>query len=174
MGGFGEVGCPDLGGIAASAGAAGDDDGDVAIAAGGDEVAFMGGAVDGVDDEVGIGLENGVGGFGGIENGVGENFAIGVDGADAMCEDVDFGFAEVGGEGGELAIDVGDADFVEIDEGKFAQAGSGEGFDGPGADAADADDADVTAAEFIEAGFGIEPGDATESQVKIGLSHAES
>ena len=41
------------------------------------------------------------------------------------------GAADLAVDGMELAVDVGEADLVEVDQGEVADAGAGEGFDRP-------------------------------------------
>ena len=71
------------------------------------------------------------------------HFAGGIDFRDAGFEHLDFGFADLAGERGQLAIDVADADFVKINQGQRPHATAGERLDCPRTDAAHADDADV-------------------------------
>ncbi len=169
--GVGEVGDPDGGGVAPAAGGAAGDEGDAAVAAEGDEAAFVADAVDAVDDVVEGLVEDVVGGGGGEELLDGMDGGGGVDDANTVGEGFGFGLSDGGVEGVDLAVDVGDADFVEVHEGEAAEAGAGEGFDAPGTDAAEADDAHVGVAQACECGAAVEAGDAAEALVVVG--HAD-
>jgi hypothetical protein len=57
------------------------------------------------------------------------------------------GLPKGGVEGEGVAIDVGGAEFVEVDEGEMADGGAGEGFGGGGADGAKAGDDDAGVGE---------------------------
>ena len=54
------------------------------------------------------------------------------------CHDLDH-VVEVAGDGVKLAVDVADADFVEVHQGQRADPGAGQRLDPPRADTADAD-----------------------------------
>ena len=69
---------------------------------------------------------------------------FGVDAPNAFFHDRDLRCADIAAEGRQLAIDVGDANLIEIDEGEFADAGAGEGFGCPRAYPADSNDADMS------------------------------
>jgi len=88
---------------------------------------------------------------------------FGVDASNAFFHDGYFRCADIAAECRKLAIDIGDANFIEIDEGEFADAGAGEGFGCPRAYPADSNDAYVSGAQALKAARGIKPGNATEA-----------
>ena len=69
--------------------------------------------------------------------------AIRVDEGDARGHDFHLGLAKFPGHGVKLAVDVADADIVEVHERERANAAAGERFDRPRADTADADHTDM-------------------------------
>lgn len=120
-----------------------DDERDVAFAAVGDEVDFVFRIVHGIDDEAVVIFKKT------------RCRALGVEFMQTMdlafwCYLLDAGGHHLGlrlaygaSEGVDLAVDVSDADFVEIDERELADARAGEGFCCPAADSTDADDGNV-------------------------------
>lgn len=82
----------------------------------------MAGGIDGVDDGIVGGRKDGVDGFFGKELLEFDDFGGGVDLADAIGHDAGFGVADVRGGCVELAVDIGDADIVHIDERDGADA----------------------------------------------------
>ena len=120
--GEGEVGDGDAGGVGFSSGGSTGDDGDVFLAAGGEEMAFVAGGVDGIDDELrGVGEEFGGGGFG-VELLVGGDFYLGIDELAPLGESDGFGLADGVFEGVDLAIGVGEAKVIEVDKGELSDA----------------------------------------------------
>ena len=61
----------------------------------------------------------------------GRNFTSGVDGVHTIGQDRDLGLADGLSERGEWAIDVGDADVIEIDQRQSADAAARKGLDHP-------------------------------------------
>ena len=127
----GQVRHADACGIAPTASAATGDGVDFPAVAFCDEQGFVARVVDGVDDGVEAGVEDFGGGFFVKEAGDDLDFASWVDGECALGHGFGFLAADLAIHGVELAIHVGDADFVQIDECDVADAGSGEGFHGP-------------------------------------------
>ena len=84
-----------------------------------------------------------------------DDFGVGVDVAQEPGGGIDLGLAEGGVEGKGVAVEVGRADFVEIDEDQVADGGAGEGFGGGGADGAEAGDDDAGAGQARQ-GVGTE------------------
>jgi len=97
----------------------------------------------------------------------GTHDAIGIDELHAGGHGFDLGLPERAGERVELAIDVADADVVEVHKGELTDTGAREGFDGPRTDAANADDADVRLAQAFLSNGAIEPEDAAKSSFVI-------
>ena len=76
---------------------------------------------------------------------MGMHDAVGVNGPHAPRQDFDLGLAQLAVQRMELAVDVADADIVQIHQGQLANAGAGQGFDRPRADPAQANDANMGA-----------------------------
>lgn len=121
-GDFGDVCYSDAGWVNFSSGTSAGYYGDVASGAIGDEECFLHHEVDGVDDEVVAGGEEAVGGFFVEERLFADDVAFWVNESDAFCHGVCLLFADFSIHGVELAVDVGDADFIEVDHGDFADA----------------------------------------------------
>ena len=97
--------------------------------------------IDGVDQDVAGMIGEQLGRSLGVEeDGAGDDFGVGVDVAQEAGGDVGLGLAEGGVEGKGMAVEVGRAELVEIDEGRVADGGAGEGFGGRSADGAEAGD----------------------------------
>ena len=71
----------------------------------------------------------------------------------------------------DLAVGVGDAEVVGVDQGHAADAAAREAFRGPAADAADADHGDFRPAEAFQRGQAVEASDAGKA-VEVGVAHA--
>jgi hypothetical protein len=72
-----------------------------------------------------------IGRGGGEERVVARDLAGGIDSLDALSKDIDFGPAIFALQRGKLAVGVGDADVVQIDERELADAGAGQRLDDP-------------------------------------------
>src|SRR5690554_266121 len=70
----------------------------------------------------------------------------------------------------ELAVDVGDADVVQVDEGNPADSAASQGLRRPGADPADADDAHMGSRQNIQGVLAVKPLDATET-LRVIIGH---
>ena len=131
MCGKGKVGRAYGCGIASAAGCADRYDWKIAARTFGEEKRFVSDVVDRVED----GSERNGEEFGSVlgseEFFDGGDATFGVDAEDAFAKDFNFGFADFGGKGGELPVDVADANFVEIDEGERTDTAAGEGFEEP-------------------------------------------
>ena len=90
--------------------------------------------------------------LGSEEGGNGNDVGVGVDVAQEAGGGFGLGLAEGGVEGEGMAVEIGRADFVEIDEDQVADGGAGEGFGGSGADGAEAGDDDAGAGQTREGG----------------------
>lgn len=147
-----EIGKFDAGWVESSGGAEGGDDGDFSFAASCEKLAFVSDEVDGIDDAVEGRGEELVDRFRITADGAGFDFSGWVDVADAGGHH--FGFCKADGrvEGGELAVDVGEADLIEVDQFEMADAASGERFGSKTSDAAEAYDEDVGGLESFEGG----------------------
>jgi hypothetical protein len=89
--------------------------------------------------------------------------ALGRNLAHAFGEHGDFRFSNAAVERRELAIDVGDAHIVGIDEREKADAGARQCLDDPGTYPAHADDAHVRARETLEGLTAKQPAEAAEA-----------
>src|ERR1035441_6547504 len=67
--------------------------------------------------------------------------AVGINGSPAERQDLDIRLAELAVQRMELAVDVADANVIQIDESQLANAGPRQGFDRPGANPAEANNA---------------------------------
>ena len=146
-----------------SASSSGDDEGDVLFSTSVDEKGFLFHIVDGVDDSGEPGREKSFGGVLGEEGEFLLNFEVGIDEAKSVSDCFDFESADLSVEGGELSVDVGDADFVEVDECDFCDTGAGKCFGGPRADASDSDDGEVSGADTVEGFLPVEAGNSGEA-----------
>jgi len=165
--GFGEVVDTNLRGIGAASGSAAGDDGDVVLTTGCEEVAFGADGVDGIDDGIGRGGEEVCRRFLGVEDLLDGRFGLGVDEVDPFGESGCLGSADGFGGGVDLAVGIGDAEVIEIDESEFSDTGAGEGFCGPRPHATQANDHDVASGEFFEGGESVKPGNASEAVEKV-------
>jgi hypothetical protein len=165
--GFGEIAGAHPGAIAAAPRAAAGDDREIFCAALREQQNLVGHAIDGIHDEIVFRGEQFVGRFGVEKAGFAGDAAFGIDGADALGHDLHLRAANGFGEGVELAVDVGDADFVQIHQSDRADARAGQGFGGPSADPANANHRDMRRAQPRQARPAIEPGDAAKTIFKI-------
>jgi hypothetical protein len=76
-------------------------------------------------------MDEAIGAGGGEEGVVTGDAAVGIDALDALGEDVDLWAAKFAFERGKLAVGVGDADIVEVDEGEVADGRTGKRLDDP-------------------------------------------
>src|SRR5690242_20598153 len=84
------------------------------------------------------------------------DFAFGIYRFYAARHHIDFWFAKLRIQCVKLAICIADANVVEVNEGKLADAGTGESFDSPGTDTAKANDTDMRTGDSRQAFRGIE------------------
>lgn len=168
--GAGEVVEADLGGVGSSSGPAAGNDGDVMVTAGGEEVAFCTDGVDGIDDGIGCRGKEFVGVLLGVEGLLDGAAGVGIDLEDAFGENDGFGLADGFGGCVDLAVGVGETEIVEVHEGELADAGAGQGFNGPGADSTESDHHDVGPGESFERSDAVKPGDASKS-IEIVFGH---
>jgi hypothetical protein len=159
-----EIGDADAGRVPPATGTATSDDRDLPTVAFRDEQGLVTEGIDGVDDEVVSLIEDLCGG--GFVEKCGNHFDLsaGMDGARALGHRVGFLATDLAVHRVELAIDVGDADFVEIDERQVANAGSGERFDRPRSHSADADHGDTGSQKPVERRLAIKPSDAAKAK----------
>ena len=121
-----------------------------------EEFGFRKQGVDGVHKNVaGVRGEEIWGGVGIDEEGKGGDRRVGVDIAEKACGRFCLGAAEGGLERERMAVEVGKADFVEVDQNEAADGGPGKGFGGCRADGAQAGDDDAGAGETSD-GIGAE------------------
>jgi hypothetical protein len=130
-GGCAEIAGADTGGIAPAACAADGEDIKTQGARTGDDKGLRGHAIDGVHHKGVTGMDEAIGAGGGEEGVVTGDAAVGVDALDALGEDVDLWAAKFAFERGKLAVGVGDADIVEVDEGEVADGRTGKRLDDP-------------------------------------------
>jgi len=78
----------------------------------------------------------------------------------AFSENLDFALTDCLGERRRLPINIADADFVEVDQGKCADAAARKCLSGPGADPAKADHANVRGVQALET---VDSGQASNS-----------
>lgn len=159
-----EVGGDEAGGIEPPRGAeAGEDEWNLRLLRGEEEVGLGIEGVDGVDENVAgmVGEQLGRG-LGVEKEGAGDDVGGRVDVAQKAGADVGLGLAERRMEGEGMAVEIGGADFVEIDEDEVADGGAGEGFGGGGADGAEAGDDDAGAGEAGQGGGSEEEFEAGE------------
>lgn len=168
--GVGEVAHFDAGGIAPPTRAAAGDGENPAAVALGEEQGFVFGGIDGIDDGIEALIENFRSGFLRKKLRYNGDVAGGVDGAGAFGHGLGFLASDLAVHGVELAVDVGDADFIEIHESEVSDAGSGKRLHGPGSHAADADDGDSCSEEAFQRRLAVEPGDAAKT-MEDGIGH---
>ncbi len=92
-----------------------------------------------------------------------DHLAIRVDGTDALGHHLRLEATDRALHGVDLAVGVGDADVVHVDQGDLVDAGTGQRLCRPGADAADPDHADSRLAEGTKCTLTIKTGYAPES-----------
>ena len=92
-----------------------------------------------------------------------------MDVGDARAQRLDLGHAERAAERLHLAVDVRLGDLVEVDQRERGDAAARQRLGGPRADAADADDGDVRRADARVAGVAVEPAQAAEAALEIGV-----
>ncbi len=136
--GVGEVGGDKPGGVGFAGGAeAGEDVGDAGGARGEQEFGLGQERINGVDQYIAGVVGEKVGrGVGVEEEGEGGDLGVGVDVAEEAGGGIGFGFSDCGVEGKRVAVQIGGAEFVEVNENEVADGGAGEGFGGGGADGA--------------------------------------
>ena len=126
-----EFGDGDFGGVHLEGGSHGGEEGGIGLSGTKDEVGFVFEGVDGIDDVVVGGEVEGVGGLGTVDGLDGSDLSGGVDVEEALFENIDFNFADGGGGCHELAVDIGGADTVGIDDGEVLDAGTDEALGTP-------------------------------------------
>ena len=72
----------------------------------------------------------------------------------------------------DLAVDIGDAEVIKVDEGEFSDSRACEGFGDPGTNPAQTNDHGVATGEFFECGLAVETCDAGET-VEVVVSHGD-
>ncbi|MCY1428057.1 hypothetical protein D9M71_439280 [compost metagenome] len=95
-----------------------------------------------------------------------------VDGADALGHHLHLGLAHGAFYGMHLAVGVGDADVVQVEQGDLAHSGAGQGLCRPGAHAADADHRHMGRLQPGKPVQAIKPGNAAETLVCIHADHS--
>jgi hypothetical protein len=153
--------------IAAAASASDGDDGNCFLSSADDEKGFVLQRVNRVDEVVIASGEKFIGAGGSKELFDGVNVAFRVYSLHPGFHHLDLGFADFEGECRELAIDVADANFIQIDQGQSADSSAGQSFDGPGTDTTNTEDANVRAAQTVLSGNSDEPSDSAEPNVVI-------
>jgi len=144
---------------------AGGDDLDLAPLAPGDQRRLGRHAVDAVDHRVQLHSDVLSHGLAGDEVGYRMDHTGRVDGADALGHHLHLGLADTAGDGMHLAVDVGDADVVQVEQGNLPDPGACQRFGRPGTDAADADHGHMGGLQAREAFLAVEAGDTAESFV---------
>ena len=160
-----------FGGINPTAGSAAGDDGDLSFETSGEEVALWADGVDGINDRMGLACEEVFGVFFGVKTGLDFAAGFGIDQDDASGEGGSFRPGNGLGSGVNLAVGIGEAKVIGIDEGKLAHPGASEGFDGPRTDSAQADDHDMAAGEFLQVCESVESRDTAKAIAKV-IRHA--
>ena len=97
---------------------------------------------------------------------------LGVDRAEAVGEDGGFGFADGICRGVDLAVDIADAEVIEVDEREFSDSRACQGFGDPGTYPAQTNDHGMAGGEFVECGLAVEACDAGET-VEVVVSHGD-
>jgi hypothetical protein len=166
--GLAQVAAAHQGRVEAGRGAHGRDHRQAQAQAGGQEVQLGLDVVDGVDDQVGLGGEQALGGRGGVELGAGVDRRVGIDEAQPLGHDRDLALAQGPLHGVQLAVRVGHADAIEVDQDDATDAGADQGLGGVTADPAAAEDRDRRAAEASERVVADETGSAVEAAVRHG------
>ncbi len=161
-----EIGHADLRGIHLRGRAHRRHDRDAAPEALGDEMAFGLQVVDGVDDEVDGALEDALAGLGRVELGQGDDLGARAHEAQTLLHHVHLALADRALHRVQLAVGVGDADLVEVDEGELTHAASRQRFRGERSHAAHAHDHDVTRHEPVQSRLAEEASRAIEAAVR--------
>lgn len=171
--GSGEVVDFDLRGILSAAGSSTGDHGNFVIPAGGEEMNFGAGGIDGVEDDVGFFLQqNFVRGALAVERLPDNYFDFRVDGAKAIGEDGGFGFADGLGDSVDLTVDIGNAEIIEVDEGEISNSRTCQGLSDPGTHTAETDNHGVAVGEILKDSLAVESADSSET-IEVVVSHGD-
>ena len=163
LAGIGEIPHFDAGGVAASSRSAASDGKDAAAVALREEQGFVVGGIDGIDDGIKPLIENFRRGLFGEKFRDDPDFCRRMDGTGAFCHGFGFLPADLPVHGMELAVDIGDTDFIQVHQSETANAGARKGFHRPGTDASYADDGDTGDEETVQRRLAIKPGNAAKA-----------
>ncbi len=152
-----------LGRVAPAACTARDDDRQPESAGFGENEGFDRRAVHGIHDTVEPGGEEAVGAAFQKEFRQRQDLALRVDLAHPLGQHTDLCLPHCVSQGGELAVGVGDADVIHVDQRQVADATASQGLHHPGADAADTDDGDPGGVQAGQGSGAVEAGDAAEA-----------
>lgn len=134
------------------------------IACPGDDEAFIGHLIDGIDDKIKVWREEMLGCAGGKKLRMNGQFAPRINQPHPFGQHVDFCTADLPIERGKLPIDIGHADVIQINHRNGADPGTHKSFDCPGANAAHSDNADMRPAELFEAGKSVKARDSAKAR----------
>ena len=148
----------------------GEDSAPVAL---GDEQRFVAREVDRIDHRVEAGIENVRGGFFIEKLRDDPDFTDWMNGARAIRHGLGFQAADLPVHRMQLAVHIGDTDFIQIDERQLADAGAGERLHRPRANSAHANDRDPRDQETIQRRLTIQPGNAAKAMLE-GVGHARN
>ena len=148
--GLADVGDGKLGGIQLVAGAQSGDGGDLALPGIHNETELAGNKIDAVGNIAVICVEEGQLILLGVELADGADAAVGVDVPDPVSHGLRLKFAQGGVEGAELAVEVGDAHGVVVDQCDGAHTGPGQSLCGVAAHSADAKDGNMALLQLFQ------------------------
>ena len=100
---------------------------------------------------------------------VGHHRDLRVDGPQTLCHYRDLDITNGIGQCMDLAVSIGDADIVEVDQGDFTDTTARQSFRGPAAYATDTDHHNVGVAQQRQGRFAVKPGDTAKS-LQIGFA----
>ena len=102
------------------------------------------------------------------------NVTLRVDRPQTVCHGVRLGAPVLPAKRVELAIGIGHADIVHVDQRQGADAGAGKGFSRPGAHATQSNDGNVSVTEVLQCPAAIESFDTAEAEMEVVTRHAAS
>ena len=160
VGGEGKIIGTDSGGVSLASGTSRYDEREFAITTSGDEERFLFHIINRIDDAVEVAAQNVVGIFFGEEGDLFMNDDLGIDQLESLGHGVNLETPDVSIVSRELAVHIGDADLIKIDQSDVTDTAAGDCFRSPGADSTDSDHRDVRVQQARERFGSVESGDA--------------
>ncbi len=100
--------------------------------------------------------------------------SMGIDGFQALGHGIGLGTTVLSFQRMQLAVGVGHADIVHVDQRQGADAAAGQGLGGPGTDTAESDDGYVGIPECFQGTATVEPLDSPKTKSEVVRGHSAS